>query len=64
MVGRRGERGGGGLALPEKSGKAAGETPGPFPFAAFFFLYRTLVFFIVKSVCLFRFIVLLYVYCK
>ena len=30
----------------------------------FFFLYRRLVFFIVKSVCLFRFIVLLYVYCK
>ncbi len=52
------------IILPQIKRKEARARPAPFPFAAFFFLYRRLVFFIVKSVCLFRFIVLLYVYCK
>lgn len=52
------------IILPQIKRKEARAKPAPFPFAAFFFLYRELVFFIVKSVCLFRFIVLLYVYCK
>lgn len=52
------------IILPQIKRKEARAKPAPFPFAAFFFLYRRSVFFIVKSVCLFRFIVLLYVYCK